>query len=582
MGKKKKKKKKTPQPQLLEISLEETEELLKRIEEKKLEDKDFEKIKAFIKSFVFIQRLLERQKLSIKKLKDLFWGNKKTEKSENILPSPETKSDKDKGEGGGGGEGEGGASSSGIEDSNSKKENIKKKKKKKGHGKNGANAYVGAEVVYVSHEKLKAGQLCPDCEGAKIYKWYKDGIKIRVKGSAPLKAIVYKLEKFRCALCGKTFTAQLPEEAGEDKYDGAAKSIISLLKYGSGFPYYRMDNFQKALGVPVPASTQWDILESVSKTAVYPYGELVRQAAQGELFHTDDTGVKILEIMKENKEKKAVEVEEGAADADWEKRKATYTSGIMSKSIVGDHVIVLYFSGKKYAGENLDEVLRKRAMDLGPPLQMCDALNQNYPKEFATIIVNCLAHGRRKFVELIESYPHECRFVIETLAEVYKYNEEAREQKMTPRERLCFHQEKSKPLMDKLEKWFEEQFAQKKIEENSNLGQVINYMQNHWQKMTGFLRIEGAPLDNNCLERALKVVILNRKNAYFYKTKNGAHVGDVFMSLIETCRRAKANPFDYLTRIQENAIDVINNPGKWLPWNYKETIGTIGTIASMQ
>jgi len=559
------KKKKTPQP--IEISPEETEALLKRIDEKKLEDKDFEKIKAFIKSFVFIQGLLERQKLSIKKLKNLFFG--KTEKSKNILPETESDKDKDEdedegegeGEGEGGGEGE--ASGNGIEYEDSKKKKVKKKKK--GHGKNGASAYVGAEEIYISHKKLKVGQLCPDCEKGKLYKWYKDGIEIRIKGSSPLKAIVYKLEKLRCALCGKIYTAELPKEVGEDKYDAEAKSIISLLKYGSGFPFYRLENFQKSLGVPVPASTQWDILYPLSKTAVYPYGELLRQAAQGELFHTDDTGVKILEIIKENQEREALA--EDGADCGCEKRKATYTSGIMSK--VGDRVIVLYFSGRKNAGENLDEVLRRRAMDLGPPLQMCDALNQNYTKEFATIIINCLSHGRRKFVELLESYPRECRFVIETLAKVYKYDEEARLEKMTPQERLCFHQEKSKPLMDELEEWFGEQFSQKKIEPNSNLGQVIKYMQNHWQKLTGFLRIEGAPLDNNCLEQALKVAILNRKNAYFYKTVNGAHVGDMFMSLIETCRRAKANPFDYLTRLQENAGDVVKNPGKWLPWNYK-------------
>jgi transposase len=180
------------------------EALLKRIDEKKLEDKDFERIKAFIRSFVFIQRLLERQKLSIKKLKNLFWGNTKTEKSENILP--ESKSDKDdddegKGEGGGEGGGEGEASGDGIEDS--KKENIKKNKK--GHGKNGVSAYVGAGVIYVSHQKLKVGQLCPNCEGAKLYK-YKDGIEIRIKGSPPLKATIYKCEKLRCALCGKIFT----------------------------------------------------------------------------------------------------------------------------------------------------------------------------------------------------------------------------------------------------------------------------------------------------------------------------------------------------------------------------------------
>lgn len=204
------------------------EELLKRIDEKKLEDKDFEKIKAFIKSFVFIWRLLERQKLSIKKLKNLFFG--KTEKSKNILPETESDKDKDKDKDEGGGEGRGGgeASGSGIE-------NLKKKRvenKKKGHGRNGASAYVGAKLVYVPHKKLKVGQLCPYCQRAKLYK-YKDGIEIRIKGSPPLKATVYKLEKFRCALCGKIYTAPLPEEAGEDKYDAEARSIISLLKYSS-------------------------------------------------------------------------------------------------------------------------------------------------------------------------------------------------------------------------------------------------------------------------------------------------------------------------------------------------------------
>jgi len=555
-----KKRQKTPRP--LEISLEETEELLKKIEEKKLEDKDFERIKAFIKSFVFIQGLLERQKLSIKRLKSLFFG--KTEKSENILP--ETAPDK-------GEDGKKEIEASTNEDDckgdvSCHEGSGKKKVKKKGHGKNGVSAYVGAEEVYVPHEKLKAGQLCPDCEKGNLYKWDKAGIEIRIRGSAPLKAWVYKLEKLRCALCGKLYTAQLPPQAGKsgDKYDAQAGSMIAMLKYGSGFPFYRLDNFQKALGVPVPASTQWEIAASVCKTAVHPYEEMVRQAAQGELMHIDDTGVKILSIMKENKEASS---HDACADND-KKRKGTFTSGIMSK--VGRHVIVLYFSGRKYAGENLDEVLRRRAAHLGPPLQMSDALNRNYPKEFVTIVINCLAHGRRKFVELIESYPRECRFVIDILAEVYKYDDQARQEKMTPRERLCFHQEKSKPLMDKLEEWFGEQFAQKKIEPNSNLGQAIKYMQNHWQKLTGFLRIEGAPLDNNCLERALKAAILNRKNAYFYKTQKGAHVGDVFMSLIETCRRAKANPIEYLTMIQENAINVLKNPGKWLPWNYKETI----------
>jgi transposase len=60
-------------------------------------------------------------------------------------------------------------------------------------------------------------------------------------------------------------------------------------------------------------------------------------------------------------------------------------------------------------------------------------------------------------------------------------------------------------------------------------------MLKHWEKLTLFLRHPGPPLDNNICERALKKAILHRKNALFYKTVNGAHVGDVFMSLIYTC-----------------------------------------------
>ena len=74
------------------------------------------------------------------------------------------------------------------------------------------------------------------------------------------------------------------------------------------------------------------------------------------------------------------------------------------------------------------------------------------------------------------------------------------------------------------------------------------------------------------------MAILNRKNAYFYKTENGAHVGDVLMRLIETCRKAKVNPFEYLTMLQKNAMDVLKNSGKWLPWNYKETIAAIARV----
>ena len=153
-------------------------------------------------------------------------------------------------------------------------------------------------------------------------------------------------------------------------------------------------------------------------------------------------------------------------------------------------------------------------------------------------------------MEVVDNFPEECRYVLETLRDVYHHDALAREQAMSPEQRLRFHQEHSEPLMKGLHEWMEAQLAEHKTEPNSGLGKAISYLLNHWTKLTLFLRQPGAPIDNNIVERALKKAILNRKNALFYKTLNGAGVGDLFMSLIHTCELNGANPFDYLTELQ--------------------------------
>ncbi|MBK8977690.1 MAG: transposase [Planctomycetes bacterium] len=96
--------------------------------------------------------------------------------------------------------------------------------------------------------------------------------------------------------------------------------------------------------------------------------------------------------------------------------------------------------------------------------------------------------------------------------------------------------------MAALEGWLEDQIEDRKVEPNSSLGESIVYMRKHWAGLTLFLREPGAPLDNNICERALKKAILHRKNAMFYKTPNGARVGDLFMSLIHCRRRSGSAP----------------------------------------
>ena len=126
--------------------------------------------------------------------------------------------------------------------------------------------------------------------------------------------------------------------------------------------------------------------------------------------------------------------------------------------------------------------------------------------------------------------------------------------------------------MEDLHTWLVQRFDQRLVEPNSALGKAIAYLLKHWAKLALFLRVAGAPLDNNICERALKRAILHRKGSMFYKTVSGAEVGDIYMSLIHTCGLCDVNAFEYLNALQHHAQDVIGHAQRWLPWNYREQL----------
>ncbi len=420
---------------------------------------------------------------------------------------------------------------------------------------------------------MKAGDRCPECLKGKVYARKEPALRIRVVGQAPLAATVYELESLRCNLCGEVFEAEAPEGVGEKKYDESAAAMIGLLKYGSGVPFYRLAGLEASLGIPLPASTQWEIVAGTAELIRPAFEELIRQAAQGEVLYNDDTARKILALARASPYSAGVEEEPSSS----RERTGLFTSGIVATQ--QGKRMALFFTGRKHAGENLAQVLAHRAPESAPPIQMCDALSRNLPKlpgKLETIVGNCLAHGRRHFVEVTPNFPQECRFVLETLGEVYGYDAQAEEQGLSPEERLRFHQEHSEPVMKKLHTWLQAQFDERKVEPNSGLGTAIAYVLRHWDRLTLFLRQAGAPLDSNIVERALKKAILHRKNSLFYKTENGAEVGDLFMSLIHTCELNGVNPFDYLTELQKHAEELAKNPTRWMPWNYRETLGWAG------
>jgi transposase len=304
-------------------------------------------------------------------------------------------------------------------------------------------------------------------------------------------------------------------------------------------------------------------VQAAAKALTPAHEELLRQAAQAAVLYNDDSTMKVLQLTR---------AQRAAALADDLKgeRTGTFTSGIVATD--AGLKIALFFTGVRHAGENLSAVLARRSADLPAPIQMCDGLSRNIPSEFDTVLCQCITHARRKYVELTETFPAQVRFVLETLREVYITDARARNEGLNPDQRLQLHQDESAPRMAALERWMQAQFDQRTIEPNSTLGAAILYMQKRWSELTLFLRVPGAPLDNNVCERILKKAILHRKNALFYRTLNGAHVGDVFMSLIHTAELNQIAPFEYLVALQRNAAAVAANPADWMPWDYKATL----------
>jgi len=522
-------------PKRIELTVQEVEALIERGKQQSFAEQDYPIVVSVLQNYFALDHAHQEKSHTLKRLLSRFFGHR-TEKAREVLKDscPEQNL----------------PSPSRVDPRESPKE------KPKGHGRNGASAYEGAQKVSVSHPCYKAGDQCPLCLKGKLYLFGEPGVELRIVGRAPLDATTYVLEKLRCNLCGKIFTAQVPDGAGKDKYDETAGAMVALLKYGSGLPFNRLEKLQDSLGVPLPVSTQWETVEKTADNIHPVYSELVREAAQSELLYNDDTTMKILANIKK-------------PDVDEERSgKGSFTTGILA--VQEERRMALFFTGQRHAGENITQLLKQRASGLSPPIQMCDALSRNVSKEFETLLANCLAHARRNFVDLVPSFPEECRYVIEALAEVYHNDEMAKEQELSTDQRLRFHQDRSGPVMEKLNEWLHKQFDQRKVEPNSSMGKAIAYMLNHWEPLTLFLRVPRAPLDNNLCEQILKRAIQHRKNSLFFRTEHGAYIGDLFMSLIHTCTLNHVNPFHYLTTLQKHSSELFKNPKRWLPWNYQE------------
>ena len=339
-------------------------------------------------------------------------------------------------------------------------------------------------------------------------------------------------------------------------------------KYFMSMPLYRQENLQKYLGIPMPSSTQWELMAEHKETLGKLYNAFLYDAAQAKGISFDDTKAVILEQLANNK------IAESKSD-----KKACYTSGFVSAH--EDHLSYVFLTSNNPSGKDLAPIMELRNPDLPQPYLMCDALTANIPEKISKdlyILCYCLVHARRQFYELPDGYDDLADTVIMRIGKIYDHESYAKTLK--PQQRLEYHEKHSTPIMKKLKEYLVEQ--QQEFEPNSIAGKAINYVLKRWTELTQFLRHKDVPIDNNITERSLKLIIQARKSSMFYKTLNSARISSYIQTALYSAAQNNINPYKYMHAILCNSTQVKQNPENWLPWKYQSTLSELEVGNSRQ
>lgn len=445
----------------------------------------------------------------------------------------------------------------------------KSEKQTKGHGRLGVDAYTGADIIDVPLADLKPGDDCPDidCDG-RLYEMSHPGVLLRITASPMASATRYNLQKLRCNLCEIIYTADKPKGVGDKKYDTSFVAMLMINKYFMSVPLYRQENLQRYLGIPLPSSTQWELMAAYEKTLAQLYDAFIDDAAQAKGISFDDTKARILEQIAANK-----------ASTHRKDKKACYTTGFVSAH--EDHLSYIFLTNNQAAGKGISWVMQRRDSTLPQPYLMCDALSANIPENISKdlyILCYCLIHARRQFYELPDGYDDLAETVIRFIGKIYDHEDHAKS--LSAEQRLAYHQAHSAPVMSALNAYLSKQ--QSDFEPNSVPGRAIEYVMKRWTELTQFLRHQHVPIDTSIVERALKLVIQVRKSSMFYKTFKSARIASYIQTALYSAAQNDINPYEYIQAILSHAKTVEAQPEQWLPWRYLATLAELDDANARQ
>ena len=442
-----------------------------------------------------------------------------------------------------------------------------------GHGKTGASAFTRATNIYHALKGI-IGQLCAKCGEAKMTR-HRQLVHIKIVGQPFFGAECHHAEQARCKACGRVVSA-LPAHATDGlgkavTWDWSAAALLIVMHYFYAIPFKRIEILHKSWGIPLADATQWEIARESMALGTPLLDGLTEWAIKNMTsFSMDDTGSIILtlkrQIADELKAAKAVGIPEDSI------RTGINASGFYIVTPKG--VLVRYFTGRHHAAEVLRKLLQHRLPGSPTVNKVTDAASKNFSldEESKKKLEEgaCNVHAFLLWHDHQYKFPAEYAIVGEGYHNVYLAEETAMARKMSPEERLAYHQLHSRPWMEKIRALCFEIAADRRAEPRTPLYEAVHFFLNQWPRLTKFLEVPGMPLDTNLCEQTLIAIVRYLASCFNYHTEKGAEVGDGGMSLVATARANDVEPWTWLADCLKNHIDLAKNPEQWFPWAWKE------------
>jgi hypothetical protein len=347
--------------------------------------------------------------------------------------------------------------------------------------------------------------------------------------------------------------------------------MLITMHYFGGAPFKRLELLHKGWGVPMADANQWYIVEQSDDLLFSLYKALERFGIQNaNNLRIDDTGSMVIEIRRQIQKEIAALESLGKSTKDI--RTGINATGVYLETPQG--TIILYYTGRHHAGEMLEKLLTHRQNSQAKLVKVSDGASKNFDHHQADQLIECTcnAHAFLKFVGIKDKYPDVYAIVGEIYKKVFDNDDKAKALGLSPEERMLYHREYSKPLMEKLKTMCEDKIKNKEVEPRSLLWEPVTFIINQWPRLTRFYEEPNVPLDTNILEQKLIMVVRYLAGSFNYQTENGAEVGDHLMSLIATAHANNIEPVAYLTDCLRKHQDLAQNPENYFPWVYRDRL----------